>query len=139
MLVAQLSRLQIHTYVFIKEVHLLRNTIGHSIIRQAASVFSSNSEAPLQKAMLQQTFVLFLSIQAHLEPAVVFVVESEDFRTGKQGEEQLRLFHSSPRESSLLFSAGQLSREEEDGEKFNIFWTVTTAVFEVPCLISSLK
>ena len=96
MLVAQLSRLQIHTYVFIKEVHLLRNTIGHSIIRQAASVFSSNSEAPLQKAMLQQTFVLFLSIQAHLEPAVVFVVESEDFRTLKARRRAITTFSFFP-------------------------------------------
>ena len=81
-------------------------TIGHSI---ASSVFCSKSEAPLQKAMLQQTFVLFLSIQAHL------ALESEDFsvctsldgKSGQRREEQLRVFFPSPRESSLLLRAVQ--------------------------------
>ena len=76
----------------------------HTKHHHQASVFSSVGSLALQKAMLQQTFVLFLSIQAHL------ALESEDFsvctsldgKSGQRREEQLRVF-SLPHVSLVYF------------------------------------
>lgn len=75
-------------------------TIGHSI---ASSVFCSKSEAPLQKAMLQQTFVLFLSIQAHLKQPAVVVEKSNLKISGQARRRAITAFYILPHVSLVYF------------------------------------
>ena len=76
-------------------------TIGHSI---ASSVFCSKSEAPLQKAVLQQTFVLFLSIQAHLLKQPAVVVEKSNLKiSGQARRRAITAFYILPHVSLVYF------------------------------------